>query len=72
MFNFEFSAANLFGGILFSGIGVGAFIYGKKQTSLTKMIIGGLLLIYPMMVTSTTAIYAIGTALTISLFAFKD
>ncbi len=69
---FQLSGANLFAGILFSGIGLAAFGYGKKQTSFKKMAIGGLLMFYPFLISNTVALYAIGTLLTIALFLFKD
>ena len=70
--NFEISGANLFAGILFSGIGSAAFIYGKRISSYKKMIIGGLLVFYPFLITDTLAMYVVGAALTVALFVFKD
>lgn len=69
---FEISGANLFAGILFSGIGTAAFIYGKRQSSFKAMGIGVALFFYPFVVSNTVAMYAVGIALTIGLFVFRD
>ncbi len=53
-----FSASFLFASLIWGSIGVGYFIYGKKQQSLCPMV-GGIL----MMVTS----YFVGSALLMSL-----
>jgi hypothetical protein len=34
------TGANLFGAVLFSNIGLGAFLYGKRQSSWKAMTIG--------------------------------
>jgi hypothetical protein len=72
MLNAELSGAYLFAGIIFSGIGVAAFLYGSKQKSFTKMIFGALLIAYPFFVSTTWMAYAIGILLTVGLFLFKD
>lgn len=64
----DFSASNLLGGIIFSGIGFAALIYGKKQSSFKPMIIGGVLLVYPYFVSNIWLLYGIGLVLTAFLF----
>jgi len=66
------TTANLFGNLLFSCIGLGAFLYGKKQTSWKAMAIGVALMAYPYFVPSTAAMYLCGAALTVALFVFRD
>ena len=66
------TGANLFGGLLFGCIGLGAFIYGKRQSSWKAMAIGVVLMAYPYFVPSTTAMYACGLVLTVALFVFRD
>ncbi len=58
--------------ILFGGIGMGAFIYGKKSGSLKPVIIGIALMAYPYFVESSGLIFLIGALLTASLFLFRD
>ena len=65
------NAANLIGNILFSSIGVAAFMYGKKQASFRAMLTGGALVLYPYMVPNTVYLYIVGAALVASLFIFR-
>lgn len=64
--------ANLIGGLIFSGIGFVAFVYGKKQGLWKTAIIGVLLMAYPYFFYDFVFVYGIGVVLTISLFIFKD
>ena len=65
-------AASLFAGVIFGGIGFGAFIYGKKQSSFKCMVIGIILMAYPYFIANVFALYLIGVLLTLSLFLFPD
>ena len=51
-------------GLLFSSIGLGFFIYGKKQKAVVPLFCGLALMIYPYFVSSTLLLVAIGAALT--------
>jgi len=51
-------------GTLFSSIGVGFFIYGKKQRAIIPLIVGVLLSIYPFFITNLTLLIIVGIALT--------
>jgi hypothetical protein len=66
------SPAYLFGTILFSAIGMGAFVYGKKSGQWKPVLLGVVLMIYPYIVPETWALYAVGAALTAALFVFRD
>jgi hypothetical protein len=66
------SPAALFGSILFGAIGVGAFMYGRKMVLWKPMVLGGVLTVYPYFVPQTWLIYAIGCALCLGLFVFRD
>ena len=68
----EFSTAGILAGVLFGGIGVAAFIYGKKQREPKPLVIGLLLMVYPLVFRDTLALYAIGVLLTAGLFLFND
>ncbi len=67
-----FTSSNLFGQLLFSSIGVGAFLYGKKQSLLKTSLIGVALMAYPYFVSETLPLYLVGTVLTAALFLFRD
>ena len=64
--------ANLIAGGIFNAIGLAAFIYGKKQSIVKPMLIGGVLMVYPYFITDTTLILVIGVILTSALFIFRD
>lgn len=58
------SVSSLLWGLLFSSIGMGFFIYGKKQKALVPLACGLALMIFPYFVSSTVYLVAIGVALT--------
>jgi hypothetical protein len=49
--------------LLFSSIGLGFFIYGKKQKAVVPLFSGLSLMIYPYFVSNTLLLVAIGAAL---------
>ena len=57
------SPIQIFWGIIFSSIGLGYFIYGKKQMVTTPLICGLCLMIYPYFVSNTWALALIGLVL---------
>ena len=67
----NFGVANILAGLFFGIIGFAAFRYGKKQSLLKPMIVGGLLMAYPYFVSNTIAVFLVGAALTLSLFIFN-
>lgn len=67
-----FTAANLFGQILFGAIGLAAFVYGKKQSSFKTMLLAVAIMGFPYVVSETWMLYAIGGVLTSLLFLWKD
>ena len=66
------SPAALFGSLLFGAIGLGAFMYGKKMVLYKPMVIGFVLMAYPYFVPETWPMYAIGCALCLGLFVFRE
>lgn len=66
------SPANIAGSIVFGSIGFVAFMYGKKQSSMKPMILGGVLMAYSYFITNTLAMIAVGVLLTAALFIFRD
>jgi hypothetical protein len=49
--------------LLFSSVGLGFFIYGKKQQAVIPLVCGLGLMIYPYFVSNTLLLVAIGIAL---------
>lgn len=66
------TAANLFAGILFGAIGLGAFIYGKRQSVFKAMMLGIALMVFPYFISNTVILYVVGFLLTILFFIFRD
>jgi hypothetical protein len=63
---------NLLASILFSGIGFVAFMYGKKNSFVKPMVIGGLLTGYSYFISETLWVYVVGIGLTACLYFFRD
>ena len=57
------SEALLLWGVLFSSIGLGFFIYGKKQRCIMPFISGLALMIYPYFVDTVSLIFGVGIVL---------
>ena len=64
----DISASGLFLSLLISSVGIGFFIYGKKQTRVPQLIAGVLLLVYPYFVADTWIMLGIGVAILASLW----
>lgn len=52
-------------GVLFSSIGFGYFLYGKKQKVIIPLVCGLVLMIFPYFIDQTLLLIGIGTALSI-------
>jgi len=50
-------------GLLFSSIGLGFFIYGKKQRAIVPTVCGIALMVYPYFISNLIALVAIGVGL---------
>lgn len=59
-------------GIIFNGVGVFAFLYGKKRSNVAFIIIGILLIAYPYVVQQAYLVALVGAVLTVSLYFFRD
>jgi hypothetical protein len=66
------SEATLLWGLLFSSIGVGFFIYGKRQRAPAPLVCGIGLAVYPYFVPNVVALIAIGIALCAIPYFFRD
>ncbi len=69
---FDLSGANLIGNLIFSSIGFGAFIYGKKQSLWKPMAYGFGLMALPFLVANTPLMYAVGFLGTGALLFFRE
>ena len=51
-------------GVLFSSIGLGFFLYGKKQRAVVPLVCGLVLMIYPYFIPNVVVLVLIGIVLT--------
>jgi hypothetical protein len=65
------SATTLFIGLITGAIGLGYFIYGKKQSLLIFMLSGVVLMIYPYFLSSPWTLVGIGLCFIILPFIIK-
>jgi hypothetical protein len=66
------NAASLVWGMLFGSIGLGYFIYGKKQGAIVPLLCGIALMVFPYFVESTLLLVAIGIALCVAPFFLRS
>jgi predicted membrane protein len=57
------NAPLLFWGLLFSSVGLGFFIYGRKQRAVVPLVCGLALMIFPYFISNTVLLVTIGVAL---------
>ena len=57
------NATQLFLGVIFSSIGLGYFMYGKKQKMTIPLACGLILMIYPYFIESTALLSVVGVIL---------
>jgi hypothetical protein len=55
-------------GLLFGSLGLGFFLYGKKQKAVVPLVCGLILMIFPYFVSNTILLVAIGVMLIIVPF----
>lgn len=65
-------AGLLLWGLLFSSIGLGFFLYGRKQRSAVPLVCGLVLMIYPYFIPNVIALVAIGVVLTAVPYFLKS
>jgi predicted membrane protein len=54
------SEATLLWGLLFSSIGLGFFLYGKKQRAVVPLVCGLVLMIYPYFIANVLLLIGVG------------
>ena len=57
------NTAQLLWGLLFGSVGIGFFIYGRRQRQVVPLVCGLGLMIFPYFVTSTLALVVVGAVL---------
>lgn len=58
-------------GLLFSSIGLGFFLYGKKQRAVVPLVCGLVLMVYPYFIPSVVPLVVIGVVLTAVPYFFR-
>lgn len=66
------SMGQMAAGILFSGIGFVAFMYGRKTSSWKPAVIGAALMTMPFVIQETMPLCLVSAALTAGLYFFRD
>lgn len=67
-----FSVGNIMAMTIFGAVGFVAFMYGKKNANLKPTLIGIVLMVYPYFISNTILLYAVGAALCLALYLFRD
>ncbi|MFW6406799.1 amino acid transport protein [Acinetobacter baumannii] len=67
------NTTQIFLGVIFSSIGLGYFLYGKKQKMTVPFTVGLVLMIFPYFIESNVLLSGIGTLLSVIsyFFAFR-
>ena len=58
----EITASSLFLGLLFGSIGLGLFMYGRKQRAVVPLLCGLVLLVLPYVISSAWLLLVVGGA----------
>lgn len=61
----------LFWGLLFGSIGLGLFIYGKRQRAVVPLLCGFALMVFPYFISNGFALVAIGAVLIAIPYFFR-
>ena len=59
----DITATSLFMGVLFGSIGLGFFIYGRKQRKVVPLLCGIVLIIVPYFIPGTLLLFVVGAVL---------
>ncbi|HLN48557.1 MAG TPA: hypothetical protein VK251_03525 [Steroidobacteraceae bacterium] len=59
------NSSTLLWGLLFSSIGLGFFLYGRKQRAVVPLVCGLAMMIYPYFIPNVAALIAIGIVLAV-------
>jgi hypothetical protein len=59
----DLSASSLFLGVLFGSVGLGFFIYGRKQRTVVPLLCGLALMVVPYFIPNAWLLFAVGLVL---------
>lgn len=59
------NAAQLLWGVAFGSIGLGYFMYGRKQRALVPLLCGVVLMVFPYFISNTTLLVLFGVVLSV-------
>lgn len=59
----DLSASSLFLGVLFGSVGLGFFIYGRKQRTIVPLLCGLALMVVPYFIPNALLLFAVGFVL---------
>ena len=62
------NSTQLFLGVIFSSIGLGYFLYGKKQKMTVPFVVGLVLMVFPYFIESNFLLSGIGIVLSVILY----
>jgi hypothetical protein len=65
------NTSQLFWGLIFGSIGLGFFVYGRKQRAVIPLVCGVTLMVYPYFVSNTILMVLIGALLCATPFLYK-
>jgi len=65
------STSSIFWGLLFGSIGLGYFLYGRKQQAIVPLFCGLALMVFPYFVSNAILLVAIGLALAVLPWFFR-
>lgn len=68
----DFSPSVLIAGLIFGVVGFYAFRIGKKNSNLKLVILGMILMVYPLFVSGAKMTWGIGILLSAAAYHFKD
>jgi hypothetical protein len=57
------STSSLVWGLLFGSVGLGFFMYGKKQKAVVPLVCGLVLMVFPYFISNTVLLVIVGVAL---------
>jgi CHASE2 domain-containing sensor protein len=66
------TTAFLLWGVLFSSIGFGFFLYGKKEKNIVVFVCGVGLMAYPYFVSNTYILFLLGVVITVIPYFLRD
>jgi len=65
------SVSELLWGVLFGSVGLGFFVYGKKQTLIVPLVCGLTLMVYPYFMPNAVVLVLVGLVLVATPYFFR-